>query len=245
MTLSTHCSLCSALHLWDRENITAFPQENTPWQGWISVYSSLSSKILRIKAKLSGHPQQSRQQCTLHQLAKQTPSLVLLELVLDFFQLFTLAQAPKSIRQHRASEQRTQRVPANILCRRHRLLQDTDTTAWPLAVTGCYKSFCSIHCPWVSLHGAGYGSGCWMPLVQGRLLHRIQVWLMLGFAGQWAVGRGCIYLHVRVSEAAGWQVVCVHCNRFLLCSHIFIFVKCQRVHRTLVVQATGESNNSK
>lgn len=143
MTLSTHCSLCSALHLWDRENITAFPQENTPWQGWISVYSSLSSKILRIKAKLSGHPQQSRQQCTLHQLAKQTPSLVLLELVLDFFQLFTLAQAPKSIRQHRASEQRTQRVPANILCRRHRLLQDTDTTAWPLAVTGCYKSFCS------------------------------------------------------------------------------------------------------
>lgn len=60
-----------------------------------------------------------------------------------FFQLFTLVQAPKSTRQHRASKQRTHRVPANILCRRHRLLQGTGTTARPWAVRGCHRSFCS------------------------------------------------------------------------------------------------------
>lgn len=92
------------------------------------------------------------------------------------------------------------------------------------------------------LHGAGHGPGC-LRCKEGYL-HCTRVQFMLGVAGQRAAGRECIYLHVWVSEAAGRQVVCVHCNRFLLCSHIFIFVKCQRVHRTLVVQATKESNNS-
>lgn len=56
--------------------------------------------------------------------------------------------------------------------------------------------------------------------------------------------RGCrgnvsTYLHVRVGEATSRQVVRVHSNRLLLSSHVLIFVKCQWIHGTLIIQTPG------
>lgn len=52
-------------------------------------------------------------------------------------------------------------------------------------------------------------------------------------------GNASTYLHVRVGEATGRQVVCVHSDRLLLSSHVLIFVKCQWIHGTLIIQTPG------
>lgn len=44
------------------------------------------------------------------------------------------------------------------------------------------------------------------------------------------------YLHVRVGEATGRQVVCVHGHRLLLGGQVLVLVQGQRVHRAFVVQ---------
>lgn len=51
----------------------------------------------------------------------------------------------------------------------------------------------------------------------------------------WLFTRALAYLHVRVGEAAGRQVVGVHSHRLLFGSHAFIFVKGQWIHRTLII----------
>lgn len=48
---------------------------------------------------------------------------------------------------------------------------------------------------------------------------------------------GKSHLHVRVGEATGRQIVCVHGHRLLLGSQVLILVQGQRIHRALVVQA--------
>ena len=53
---------------------------------------------------------------------------------------------------------------------------------------------------------------------------------------------GHSHLHIRVGEAAGRQVVCVHGHRLLLCSQVFILVQGQRIHRALVIQAARKEN---
>ena len=58
-------------------------------------------------------------------------------------------------------------------------------------------------------------------------------------AGWPVIMRPLIYLHVRVGKAAGRQVVGVHSNRLLFGSHVFIFVKRQWIHRTLIIQTTS------
>lgn len=64
----------------------------------------------------------------------------------------------------------------------------------------------------------------------------VNLWMLFVYAGY-------SHLHIRVGEATGGQVVCVHGHWLLLGSQVLILVQRQRIHWAFVVQAPVTENN--